>query len=143
VAALNLYLDSSVVVPLFLPDVFVAEATALLENAGGQVVISDFVAAEFSSVVAIRLRNKDLTPSAARLAFSGFDSWCDLYAESAKTLPSDVEDAKSFIRRLDLPLRTPDAINLAIAKRLGLELATFDKKMAASARRLGISVVKA
>jgi predicted nucleic acid-binding protein len=142
VAALNLYLDSSVVVPLFLPDVFVAEATALLEKAGGQVVISDFVAAEFSSVVAIRLRNKDLTRSAARLAFSGFDSWCDLYAESAKTLSSDVENAKGFIRRLDLPLRTPDAINLAIAKRLGLELATFDKQMAASARRLGISVVK-
>lgn len=142
-AALNLYLDSSVVVPLFLPDFFVSKALALLQRVEGQVVISDFVAAEFSSVVGIRLRNKDLTPSAARLAFSRFDSWCALYAESARTLASDIEDAKGFIRRLDLPLRTPDAINLAIARRLGLELATFDKQMAASARRLGISIVKA
>lgn len=142
-AALSVYLDSSVVVPLFLPDVFAGKAAALLERVDGQVVVSDFVAAEFSSVVGIRLRNKDLTPSAARLAFSTFDSWCDLYAVSARTLASDVEDAKRFIRRLDLPLRTPDAINLAIARRLELELATFDRQMAVSARRLGISIAKA
>lgn len=141
-AALSLYLDSSVVVPLFLPDVFAEKARALLEAVDGQVVISDFVSAEFSSVVGIRLRNKDLTPSAARQAFAGFDKWSDTYAVNAKTFASDVEDAKVFIRRLDLPLRTPDAINLAIVKRLNLELATFDKQMAVSARRLGISVTK-
>ena len=141
-AALSIYLDSSVVVPLFLPDVFAGKAAAFLEAFGAQVVVSDFVAAEFSSVVAIRLRNRDLTASAARLAFSNFDSWSDLYAASAKTVAPDVEVAKTFIRRLDLPLRTPDAINLAIARRLELELATFDKQMATAARRLGIYVAR-
>ena len=42
---------------------------------------------------------------------------------------------------LDLPLRTPDALNIAIAQRVGADLLTFDHKMAASARSLGTTVV--
>jgi hypothetical protein len=37
-------------------------------------------------------------------------------------------------------LRTPDAINIAIAQRLDAALATFDAKMAFSARALGIEL---
>ncbi len=55
--------------------------------------------------------------------------------------PSDLDDAQTMLRRLDLVLRAPDAINLAIAQRLGAELATFDIRMAECARALGIAVV--
>jgi predicted nucleic acid-binding protein len=47
-----------------------------------------------------------------------------------------------FLRRLDLALRTPDAINIAMAQRLGATLVTFDKKMAAAARSIGTAVAK-
>jgi uncharacterized protein len=49
--------------------------------------------------------------------------------------------ADAFLRRLDLPLRTPDALNVAIARRIRAELATFDTGMAKSARALGCQVV--
>jgi predicted nucleic acid-binding protein len=44
-------------------------------------------------------------------------------------------------RRLDLPLRTPDALNIAIAQRVGADLVTFDDRMVASARALGITLL--
>jgi predicted nucleic acid-binding protein len=42
-----------------------------------------------------------------------------------------------------LPLRAPDAINIAIAQRLDTAIATFDDKMAACARALGAVVTAA
>lgn len=44
--------------------------------------------------------------------------------------------AEAFLRRLDLAIRTPDALNIAITQRIGAALATFDQKMAASAGSL-------
>ena len=50
----------------------------------------------------------------------------------------DVAYATACMRRFDLPLRTPDAIHLAIARR-SATLVTFEGQMAASAEALGIS----
>jgi predicted nucleic acid-binding protein len=52
----------------------------------------------------------------------------------------DIATAITFLRRLDLPLKTPDAIHIAIAQRVGGTLVTFDRQMAASARALGTPV---
>jgi predicted nucleic acid-binding protein len=49
----------------------------------------------------------------------------------------------TFLRRLDLTLRTPDALNIAIAQRAASVLMTFDEKMAANAHALGTPLVAA
>jgi predicted nucleic acid-binding protein len=54
--------------------------------------------------------------------------------------PADIRMAESLLRRLDLTLRAPDALNIAITQRVGAELATFDEGMAGCARALGVSV---
>jgi predicted nucleic acid-binding protein len=46
-----------------------------------------------------------------------------------------------FIRRLDLPLKAPDAIHIAIAQRVNAQLATFDQQMANAAGAVGHTVV--
>jgi hypothetical protein len=46
-------------------------------------------------------------------------------------------------RLLDLPLRAPGAINIAIAQRLDAALATFNDKIAACAKALGPTVAAA
>ncbi len=49
----------------------------------------------------------------------------------------------AILRRLDLTIRTADALNIAIAMRADAALATFDDKMAENARALGASVAAA
>jgi predicted nucleic acid-binding protein len=75
-----------------------------------------------------------------RLALSGFDSWVGLSAERVEIAAADIDRADGILRRLDLPLVTPDAIHIAIAQRIAATLVTFDRQMAASARALGMAV---
>jgi predicted nucleic acid-binding protein len=46
-----------------------------------------------------------------------------------------------MLRQLELKLRAPDAIHLAVAQRLKVAIATFDQPMAKAAHMLGIPVV--
>jgi uncharacterized protein len=86
------------------------------------------------------VRTTDITPDIARIVFSTFDAWTSRVTERAEISPADVAAAEAFLRRLDLNLRTPDAVNIAIAQRIGATLVSFDEKMIASARALGTSV---
>ena len=76
----------------------------------------------------------------ARSALSLFDQWVAQSATSAEIMSADIALAGSFLRRLDLPLRTLDALHVACAQRLGAALVTFDGRMADSARTLGVAV---
>jgi predicted nucleic acid-binding protein len=138
---LSVYFDASVIVPMFLPDVFNARNSAYVATGPLDVIVSDFVSAEFVSVVGIRVRTGSSALAHGHEAIRKFDEWARDYSTSVDTEPSDVRAAQTMLRRLDLVLRAPDAINLAIAQRLGAELATFDIRMADCARALGISVV--
>lgn len=104
-------------------------------------LVSDFAFVEFASVIARKLRAKELTPDLALEAFTKFDLWRAAETKTVDLQSRDIAAATSFIRRLDLTLRAPDAMHLAMAQRIGGELATFDKKLAGSALILGIPTV--
>ncbi|MEI9988490.1 MAG: PIN domain-containing protein [Rhizomicrobium sp.] len=70
------------------------------------------------------------TEAESRSAFANFDDWVRRKTTVVEMDHSNLIDAAAMLRRLDLTLRTPDAIHLAIAQRLGAELATFDQRMA-------------
>ena len=89
------------------------------------------------------MRTQEITRAQAHAVFADCDMWRSRGTDTALATPSDVGAAASFIRRLDLTLRTADAVNIAIAQRLDATLATFDVKMAASARALGVVVADA
>ncbi len=76
----------------------------------------------------------------ARAALATFDAWTARVATRVELVAADIAAATAFLRRLDLTLRTPDALHVAVAQRLGSELLTFDARMAASARALGAGV---
>jgi uncharacterized protein len=141
-AALSIYLDASVLVSLFIDDTFAARADKALRAAGTVAVISDYAATEFASSIARNFRMKLLTKSQANDVFSDFDSWSQSAVDIVEMDTSDVRSAETMLRRLDLTLRAPDAIHIAISQRIGARLATFDKKMADCARVLGASLAK-
>jgi uncharacterized protein len=139
--AVSVYLDASVLVALFTEDPFTSRAESFLRNSESIVAISDFAAAEFASAIARQVRTRDMTRREARVAFSGMDSWTAHVARHVEIGPPDVKTAEALLRRLDLWLRAPDAIHIAIAQRIGADLCTFDQAMIKSARALGMSVV--
>jgi predicted nucleic acid-binding protein len=139
----NLYLDASVVVALLTKDVFTSRAESYIRANAPILVVSDFAAAEFASVIARRLRLREITEPIARVVFAELDAWVIRSTEHADTTTADVIAAAGALRRLDLPLRTADAVNIAIARRIGATLMTFDEKMAASAKALGVGVAAA
>jgi len=139
----SVYLDASVLVAFFSDDPFTPRADAFLDKYEDVLIISDFAAAEFASVIARQVRTKEISAATAHDAFSSFDSWTARAAESVEFGPLDVRTAEGFLRRLDLPLRTADAIHIAIARRIRASIATFDEKMARAARALGTAVAAA
>lgn len=140
---MSIYLDASVIVALFTEDHFTARATEFLASEGESVIVSDFAAAEFSSVIARYVRMQSITLDQARTALSHFDDWTARACERLATDGDIISQAEALLRRMDLPLRTPDAINIALAQSSRAALMTFDEKMASAARTLGTPLANA
>jgi uncharacterized protein len=137
----RLYLDAGVLVALVTDDPFTARAEACLGAGTPVLVVSDAAAAEVASAIARRVRMREMTEMDARNAFALFDALVIRAAERIVTEPSDARGAELALRRLDLPLRNPDALNITVAQRVDAVLLTFDMKMAEVARALGLDVV--
>jgi predicted nucleic acid-binding protein len=141
---LSIYLDTSFLVALFIEaDVFAGRAAAFFAQTSELLIVSDFAAAEFASVVARATRMNDINQIEARAIFAAFDVWQMRFATEEDTNSSDIRTATAIIRRLSLNLRAPAAINLAVAMRLNLSIATFDRGLIANAHALGLPVASA
>ena len=134
------YLDASVLVAVLTVEPFSERADRFVRDHPIGLIISDFAAAEFASAIARRVRMREVTVDDARSDLSAFDSWAARSVQLIEVTAADVALATAFLRRLDLTLRTPDAIHIAIAQRIRATLITFDQRMAESARALGMTV---
>jgi len=83
---------------------------------------------------------RDLTREQGEFALATFDGWASTACIRIEISQRNVALAASFLRRLDLTLRAPDAINIAVAHRLRASLVTLDARMAANAVTLGVAV---
>ena len=137
---MSVYLDASVVVPMFVADAFSERTDTFLRGSGTEIVVSDFAAAEFASAINRQVRMHRLTVAEGREALANFDTWTAQNAGGVGIVAADIALASAFLRRLDFNLRTPDAIHIAMVQRLGAELATFDERMAECALALGAKV---
>ena len=141
------YLDTSVVVSLLWSDSHTARAEAFMAKQGAQQgpapIVSDHAGAEFAATVGRLVRVSAMTKPEATGLFSLFDAWVAGEVQWTLATAADLAQATAWMRRLDLTLRAPDAIHVALAHRLGATLVTFDEGMAIAARRLGVAVAAA
>jgi predicted nucleic acid-binding protein len=140
---MSAYLDTSVLVALFADDVHSERAQSFLDVAPSPLIISDFGAAEFASVVARFVRMRQMERNVALKLFTDFDTWTAHAVQRIEAGAADIAAASVMLRRLDLTLRTQDAIHIAVAQRAGADLATFDARQAAAAGALGLAVALA
>ena len=139
-AAVSWYLDASVLIALLTVEPFSNRADAFVSATPDPLLVSDFAGAEFASAIARRVRTRESTLSDAQRDLADFDVWVERSARRVGISPADIAVATTFLRPLDLTLRTPDALHIAIVQRLDATLVTFDRRMADSARTLGIAV---
>ncbi len=138
---LTLYLDASVIVSLFSVDSSTDRARVILNEARSNIAVSDFGRVEFASAIACITRVNPRRLTLASDLFASFDAWRARFVTDLTTLPADLAAAEASLRRLDTPLRTGDALHIAIAERLGATIATFDRTLAEAARSRGVAVL--
>jgi predicted nucleic acid-binding protein len=136
---MKLYLDASVLVALFTTDAHSDHAAELIRPGEASILVSDFARAEFASVIGRLVRMRDLPPEDGPTVFAYFDTWIARYTRAVGIDRVDVAVAEALLRRLELGLRAPDALHIAIARRLDVTLATFDRHLEQAARVLGVA----
>jgi len=139
----SVYLDAGILVSTLSLDALTPKTEAALRKLSGVVVVSDFGGAEFSSAIGKRVRTGQISVREARSALNAYDEWVSSRADLVVSTPADVAACDAYLRRLDLPLRTPDGLHIAIASRVGASILSFDKQLLASAKKLGVPVERA
>ena len=134
------YLDSCVLLSLFLGDSgFDASETWLLSRDGTELWISHWVLLEFAGVVATCVRRGQLTAERARCIESEFECFRQERLRLLEPRGSDFLQARQWLQQSqDLPLRSGDALHLALAKRHKLTLASADRGLGQCAQALDL-----
>jgi len=134
------YLDTSVVVAYYVPEPLSARAQAIYSAQTGP-AISELVELEFFAALSLRLRNLDLDRTQAERVATLFLSHLDggwytrIHLHAGHYLA-----ARGFIARFDLPLKSPDALHLAVSAAERLPLITADQQLARNAESVGLEV---
>jgi predicted nucleic acid-binding protein len=135
------YLDTSMLAAYYCPEPLSEKAEKIIMGAKLP-CISSLTEIELASAISRKIREKNLSPEDGNRIFNQFQTHLK---ETLYRLIS-VEDrhyqtAKNWILRFAVPLKTLDAIHLAIAAESDLALLTADRRQVVSAKYFGIKVV--
>jgi len=132
------YLDTSVVVAYYCPEPF-SEAVERMLHRMEQPAISALTEVEFASALARKVRERGMSGEEANLVLNAFKS--HINQRLFTRIPVDREHytvAFTWLTQFSLPLRTLDALHLAVAAGADLDLITADRGLSQSARKLGV-----
>ena len=136
-----IYVDTSVLVAYYCPEILSQQSEELLQE---QIrpCLSSLTEVEFASAVAKKIRQKELSSIDGNRILTKFLS--HVKAELFQMIP--VEDhhwrlASGWISLFITPLRTLDALHLAIASDRELRLVTSDKTFFQAAEKMDIDAV--
>lgn len=136
---MRLYLDTSLLVAALTREAATAHVqTWLAAQPADDLTISDWVVAEFSSALSIKLRTGQIEAVHRAAALAQFTR---LRADSIVTVPVTRQQFHAAARladRHEAGLRAGDALHLAVCADLGAVLCTLDRRLAEAARDSGV-----
>lgn len=136
-----IYLDTSIIAPLYWTEALSDAVEQLLLNQT-EVGLSQLVEVELVSALSRRVRMREISQQDATAIVERFQADLDsgFYTKIAmETVHYNL--AREWISRFDTPLRTLDALHLAIAFQNNIPLVTADQALATSAEVLGVEVL--
>jgi predicted nucleic acid-binding protein len=136
------YVDSCVLLSLLLGDSGYTDSERWLINQGDQTLwISHWVLLEVAGVIATRVRRGQLTAEQAQTIGSEFESFRQERLTLIEPRGTDFLQARQWLERcLHLPLRSGDALHLALAQRQQLTVVSADRALASCTESLGLPV---
>ena len=138
-----LYVDASVVVALLTVEPSTEAVTAWCSELEEPLVSSDWLAAEFSSALSIKVRTGQLTESTARVVHREFQA---LISGGLRLVPVSrmaFKEAAEMAQSYKHGLRSGDSLHLAVAREIGVQtIATLDRVMIKNAKRLEMATVR-
>lgn len=138
---MTLYVDTSLVVAALINEAETARMQAWLARKTKRLAISDWVTAEFSSALSIKLRARQIGLSDRAKALAMF---ARLSTETFTIFPiSTVQfhTAARFADQYSLGLRAGDALHLAICADHGATLCTLDRRLSEAGPHLGVTTM--
>lgn len=135
-----LYLDTSVVLALFVREPVSESVGNWVASRRQPLAFSDWGLTECASALGIRLRRRELDTDSASRAYGAIMAFANESCEFIACAGHHQKEAQKLLARFDLPLRSGDALHLAISQHARAALVTSDKQLVAVARAIGAKV---
>jgi uncharacterized protein len=137
-----LYFETSFLAPLILPESTSAKITAFVRKLPVvELALSDWTRIEFSSLIARKVRTRELTAEAAEQADARFEI---MAGDAFAVFLPDANDfglAKRYLGKFETGLRAGDALHLAIAaNRHARAIYGLDRKLMMAGKILDLPV---
>ena len=132
-----LYVDTSVLAAYYCPEALSNQAQEIIQK--NEPAISVLTEVELYSALSKKVRSKELEKGNAHRICSIFRVHVEsgIYRRLFLEAPH-YQLAGGWIEQMNMPLRTLDALHLALVVTHSIELVTADKNLAKSARLLGV-----
>jgi predicted nucleic acid-binding protein len=135
------YLDTSVLAAYYCPEPLSEQAEKIVISSD-RPCISSLTEVELASAIARKIREKDLSQEGGNKIFNQFQTHLKGPLFRLITVEGrHYKTAKNWILQFAVPLKTLDALHLAIAAEGDYTLATADRQLDISAKYFGIDVV--
>ena len=136
------YVDTSVLVPLFLNEPHSAAAAAWYAKEKRELVAAAWCIPEFASALGIKQRTGAITAQQAQGAWARFERMAAADLRLLPVAPANFRRAAELVLDAASALRAGDALHLACAEAAGAKhIATLDEVLSRNALRLKIKVL--
>jgi hypothetical protein len=135
------YIDTSVIVAYYCPEALSDKAEDFLSKID-RPNISTLTEVEFFSALSRKIRNKEMDAKTARKISAKFLSHLEgKYFHYLPVAANHYRLAGNWIAQFTLPLKSLDAIHLAVASCEDFSMATFDHQLYHNAKKLDINAI--
>jgi predicted nucleic acid-binding protein len=138
-----IYVDTSVMVTLLTTEPKTKAVAAWFAGLRDTPTSSDWLLAEFSSAISIKLRTDQISEAVAKRVRKEFELLTDGGLKIVPVSRDAFGRAAEMVKLHDRGLRAGDSLHLAVALELGAtHMATLDGTLATNAKRNGMKLIK-